>query len=92
MIKRIVKLTILPGKESQFKSIFINSRSKILSFDGCSHVELLQDLDQSNIFFTYSKWTDVDKLNSYRESDIFQNVWSKVKAIFADKPEAWSLN
>ena len=92
MIKRIVKLTIQPGKENHFKSLFTNNKSKIISFDGCTYVELLQDVEESNIFFTYSKWEDIEKLNLYRNSDLFRNIWSKVKVIFAEKPEAWSLN
>ena len=92
MIKRIVKLTIMPGKEDNFKIIFNDSQAKILSFEGCSEVELLQDVHNPNIFFTYSIWDDLEQLNKYRNSDMFFKVWSKVKLIFADRPEAWSLS
>ena len=92
MIRRIVKLTILPGKEDRFKAIFNESKFKISSFEGCSTLELLQDINNPNIFFTYSIWNDLEQLNKYRSSDLFINVWSQVKLIFSDRPEAWSLN
>ena len=75
MIRRIVKLTILSGKEDSFKAIFNKSKFKILSFEGCSNLELLQDIDNPNIFFTYSIWNDLEQLNKYRSSDLFINVW-----------------
>ena len=82
----------MPGEEDQFKTIFNDSKSKILSFEGCTEVELLQDIHNSNIFFTYSIWNDLEQLNEYRNSDLFSGVWSQVKRIFADRPEAWSLS
>jgi hypothetical protein len=92
MIKRIVKLNILPGKEDRFRAIFNESKLKISAFEGCSKLELLQDINNPNIFFTYSIWNDLEQLNKYRSSDLFINVWSQVKLIFGGKPEAWSLN
>ncbi len=92
MIRRIVKLTILPGKEDTFKAIFNESKFKISSFEGCSKLELLQDINNPNVFFTYSIWNDLEQLNKYRSSDLFINIWSKLKLIFGDRPEAWSLN
>jgi hypothetical protein len=43
MITRIVKLTISPSKKEEFRTIFITNKEHIRSFEGCLHVELLQD-------------------------------------------------
>ena len=91
MITRFVKMSFQPGKEEDFLAIFNNSCDKIRAFDGCKFLELLQDSKQSNIFFTHSKWESENHLNNYRNSELFQLTWRATKALFADKPEAWSL-
>ncbi len=41
--------------------------------------------------FTYSYWESEAHLNTYRHSDLFRETWAKTKVLFADKPEAWSI-
>ena len=90
MITRIVKLNFKLEHLEEFKSIFEKSKEKILSQKGCKKVEMLQDVNTKNIFFTYSLWeTEVD-LNNYRNSELFAGVWAKTKILFNDKPLAWS--
>ncbi len=91
MITRIVKLTLAPGKSEAFKILFNESKSLIRNFEGCTHVELYQDIQRPDVFFTYSYWDSEAHLLTYRESDLFKNIWSKTKILFADKAEAWSL-
>ena len=31
-----------------------------------------------------------NSLNAYRDTELFNQVWPKVKQWFTDKPEAWS--
>jgi len=92
MITRIVKLTISPEKKEEFVSIFVENKEHIRSFDGCEHVELLQNKLYGNVFFTYSKWKDEDAIESYRKSELFGNVWKRTKATFCAPPEAWSVD
>ena len=91
MIKRIVKLTFQEDEIPSFLHIFEESKSKIRAFAGCEHLELWQAKSPSNILFTYSYWESEDALNNYRHSDFFKATWQKTKALFADKPEAWSI-
>ena len=91
MIKRIVKMSFVPEKVEDFKMIFKNNWKYIKGFEGCSHVELLQDKLHSNIFFTFSLWQSEEHLNAYRDSELFANVWGATKILFNDKPQAWSL-
>jgi (4S)-4-hydroxy-5-phosphonooxypentane-2,3-dione isomerase len=91
MITRIVKMTFKPEYIDGFKEIFQVYKKQIRAFDGCSHVDLLKDLDNECVFFTLSFWNTEDDLNAYRESYIFKNTWSKLKPMFSEKAEAWSL-
>ena len=56
MLKRIVKLSIQSKKKKQFIELFEENQHLISSFDGCIRVELVQDINANNIFFTYSLW------------------------------------
>ena len=92
MITRIVKLTIAPSKKEEFKSIFITNKEHIRGSEGCLHVELLQDKKYDNVFFTYSKWEGEEFVETYRKSELFDDVWKKTKACFCSPPEAWSVD
>jgi quinol monooxygenase YgiN len=91
MIMRIVKMTFTPGKVNEFLQLFSEVKTKISSFKGCNHLELLKDTKASNIFFTYSIWDDEKLLDHYRFSELFKDTWLKTKLLFREKAEAWSL-
>ena len=90
MIVRIVRMTFQPVKTEEFLEIFRSSKEKIRAFEGCRHVELLQDVHQPNVYSTYSLWDSEEHLNSYRDSALFGQVWPATRALFAEKPQAWS--
>lgn len=89
MIKRIVKLKIKVEEVDTFRSLFLQSKATILSFD-CYHVECLQAIDDDTTFFTYSHWQSVEALNEYRHSEEFAVIWKNTKALFGDRAQAWS--
>jgi len=91
MITRIVKMTFQEGKEKDFLKIFQENENKIKNFEGCTHLELLRDVNQSNVFFTYSYWKSEEDLKKYRDSELFEKVWAKTSLLFSEKAEAWSL-
>lgn len=90
MIIRMVKMTFAEEKIPEFLALFQATKSKIRAFEGCNHLELLQDVNNPNIFFTYSHWQDTNALNNYRKSALFGQIWPQTKLLFAAKPEAWS--
>lgn len=92
MIIRIVKMSFQPEKVTEFLSLFNASKDLIRNFEGCSHLELLNDIESPSTFFTYSFWRSEQDLQNYRNSELFANVWSQTKILFAAKPEAWSLD
>jgi len=91
MIIRIVKMTFDTEKVNDFLTHFNEWKNQIRNMPGCTHLELLNDINNPNIFFTYSNWNSENDLNNYRNSELFENVWTKTKTWFAAKPEAWSV-
>ncbi|MBK7939550.1 MAG: antibiotic biosynthesis monooxygenase [Lewinellaceae bacterium] len=92
MIKRIVKMTFREeAVETFLKDVFEPSKGRIRAFPGCQHMELLQYSSQRNVLFTLSFWDDEAALDTYRHSELFRTTWEKTKALFAEKPEAWSV-
>ena len=90
MIVRIVKLTLQKEVVDDFKTFFDKMSPQIRSFEGCRYLELLQDVNNPHLVFTYSYWDNEATLDQYRYSDFFRNFWSEAKTKFDSKPEAWS--
>jgi heme-degrading monooxygenase HmoA len=91
MIIRVVKMEFEDSHIPEFLEIFAGSRSRIRSFPGCSHLQLLQDKSDSRTFFTYSHWESEDNLMAYRNSELFRSVWADTRKLFRAAPQAWSL-
>lgn len=90
MLIRIVRMTFEEDKVEDFLKVFDESKEKIRHFPGCSHLELLKDYNNDNVFSTYSYWQDDEALNNYRYSELFKEVWSQTKILFKEKPVAFS--
>jgi len=84
-------MTFSEEKVESFLENFDRNKEKIRAFEGCQHLELLQQTDQPNVYFTYSYWSSEQDLNGYRNSPLFKEVWSYTKTLFSAKPAAWSL-
>ena len=91
MITRVVKMTLREDEIQSFKQIFAESAVLIQSFEGCGEVKLMRDISHSNVFFTLSKWQTEEHLQIYRSSILFKTTWARVKPLFSEKAEAWSL-
>ena len=91
MIIRIVKMEFEEERIPDFLKIFAGSRTKIRSFPGCTHLQLLQGEADPCVFFTYSHWEGQHDLDSYRNSDLFRAVWRSTRKLFRAAPRAWSL-
>lgn len=90
MITRLVKLSISPDHIEAFIEAFNTHKESIRAFEGCNHLELLVEEMNTGIVFTYSMWSDLESIENYRNSDLFNGIWSNVKPMFNGKPEAWS--
>ena len=91
MITRIVKMIFKEEEIEGFRSLFEERKSLIRNFEGCTHLELWQDKQHPQIFFTYSIWDSEEHLNLYRASHFFDDTWALTKKKFAGKPEAWTV-
>jgi len=90
MINRIVRLSFEPENVNSFLEIFENSKHQIANFPGCNGLKLLQDANHAHVFYTYSLWHNSEDLENYRQSDLFKSTWAATKALFNDKPMAFS--
>lgn len=90
MLIRIVRMSFRPEEVPAFLENFEANKSSIRNFAGCQHLELWQDENQKNIFMTYSHWESEEALDQYRDSELFKTVWSFTKALFSEKPQAFS--
>ncbi len=91
MIIRFVKMTFAQEHVEDFKNFEKSIYDTIVGFDGCEYLNILQDVNNPQVFFTHSHWRDEQALNNYRHSEFFKKTWAKTKQWFCDKPEAWSL-
>lgn len=92
MFVRIVKLSFHQENIPAFLENFEAMKEKIRNAPGNRLLELYQDKDNPEIFFTYSYWEQESDLENYRHSELFMDVWSFTKKLFNAKPEAWSVD
>jgi len=85
-------MTFHPEKVDEFVEVFKIAKPRIEAFSGCEKVQMMRDLDQRNICFTFSYWDSKESLEEYRKSDLFTSTWEKAKQLFSDRPEAWSMD
>ncbi len=88
---RIVKMCFRPECVEDFKQLFEERKALIRAQEGCTYLELLRDIDNPSVFFTYSFWEDPEYLEQYRRSAFFADTWARTKALFAEKAAAWSV-
>ena len=91
MIIRIVRMHFTEVGVDEFLTIFNENKVAIRNFPGCTHLQLLKDLDDENTFTTLSHWDNSDHLENYRKSQLFGSVWGRVKTLFAERTQAFSL-
>lgn len=92
MFVRIVKLSFHQEHIPAFLENFEVMKEKIRNAPGNRLLELYQDKDNPDLFFTYSYWESEADLENYRNSELFLDVWTFTKKLFNAKPEAWSVD
>ena len=92
MFVRIVKLSFHQENIPTFLENFEVMKEKIRNAPGNRLLELYQDKDNPDLFFTYSYWDTVEDLENYRKSELFDGIWSFTKKLFNANPEAWSVD
>lgn len=75
----------------EFLEIFNQNKEAIRNFPGCSHLQLLKDSEDPNCYTTLSHWDEPESLENYRKSPLFGSVWGRVKTLFSERTQAFSL-
>ena|SRR5579871_6574981 len=91
MIIRIVRMHFTEAGVDEFLQIFDKHKAAIRHFPGCSHLQLLKDADDECTYTTLSYWDKPQSLESYRKSELFGQVWGRVKTLFSERSQAFSL-
>lgn len=91
MLVRLVHMYFTREDAEKFLDIFNENSLAIRGMRGCTHLELLRDIDNDGHFTTLSHWDSADHLEQYRNSALFKNVWGRVKPLFAQRPMAYSM-
>lgn len=92
MITRIVRMHFTEAGVQEFLEIFNLNKEAIRNFPGCTHLQLLKDAEDANCYTTLSHWADAQSLENYRKSELFGKVWGRVKTLFSERTQAFSLN
>lgn len=91
MLIRIVRMRFTEAGVEEFLNIFNQHKVAIRNFPGCSHLKLLKDADDPLCYTTLSHWDGPNDLEKYRKSELFASVWGRVKTLFAERSQAFSL-
>ena len=75
----------------EFLEIFNANKTSIRNFQGCTHLQLLKDSEDPLCFSTLSHWDSQESLDQYRQSELFGKVWGRVKTLFSERSQAFSL-
>jgi heme-degrading monooxygenase HmoA len=91
MLIRIVRMHFTEAGVEEFLEIFDRHKEAIRNFPGCTHLQLLKDAEDPNCFSTLSHWNAPADLENYRKSELFGSVWGRVKTLFSERTQAFSL-
>lgn len=91
MLIRVVRMHFTEAGVEEFLDIFEKNKSEIRNFPGCTHLQLLKDTEDPYCYTTLSHWNNPEDLENYRKSDLFGSVWGRVKSLFAERTQAYSL-
>ncbi|MCB0488688.1 MAG: antibiotic biosynthesis monooxygenase family protein [Cyclobacteriaceae bacterium] len=91
MLIRIVRMHFTEAGVNEFIEIFNQNKEAIRNFPGCSHLQLLKDAEDPFCYTTLSHWDAPESLENYRKSALFGSVWGRVKTLFSERTQAFSL-
>lgn len=91
MIIRIVRMHFTEAGVDEFLQIFNANKHAIRNFPGCTHLQLLKDAGDPLVYTTLSHWNGETDLEAYRKSELFGSVWGRVKTLFSERTQAFSL-
>ena len=91
MITRVVQMHFAAEGVKLFSELFKKHRVAMASVEGCLSLEVFSVADKPFSYATISKWQSPEHLENYRQSELFNTIWKKIKPYFASKAEAFTL-
>ena len=91
MLIRIVRMHFRAEEVPAFLDLFWKKYPFISTFPGVVALTLQKDAREPNVYYTHSVWEEESYLETYRNSELFADVWSKTKPLFVEKAKAFSL-
>lgn len=91
MLIRVVRMQFTEAGVEEFLQIFNANKEKIRNFPGCTHLQLLTDPEDQFCYTTLSHWNRAEDLENYRKSELFGSVWGRVKTLFSERSQAFTL-
>lgn len=91
MLIRIVRMHFTEAGVEEFLAIFSQHQKAIRNFPGCAHLQLMKDAEDAHCYTTLSHWNNPNDLENYRTSALFGSVWGRVKTLFTERSQAFSL-
>lgn len=89
---RIVKLVFDDKSLSSALELIACASSVVRDTKGCVYMQAHRVNNDPYTVFTYSLWEADEYLEAYRNTDYFKAFWKKLKPLFAERAEAWSLD
>ena len=89
MFVRIVKMSLHSKFIADFQTMFDEKKSKIRATAGCQLLELYQDKNNPEIFFTYSYWNNESDLENLIEPEQWRTYTSKRRFCQKIKCSIW---
>jgi quinol monooxygenase YgiN len=84
-------MTFMESRIDDFMDLEKSICRDIRRFKGCRHLEILQDIHNRCVFFSYSHWESESDLEDYRRADFFKETWATLCRWFREAPETWTL-
>lgn len=85
MIERHVTFKVIPGKEQDFKRLFIEEyRPAMSSMPGYVYVHLLVDSENPQLYHMVIRFRSLEEAAAWRNSVLHQSLQPKLKALYQE--------
>jgi quinol monooxygenase YgiN len=66
--------TVVPGREDEFVRVWSDLARQASDLPGAERPTLLRDRDRPNLFLTFGAWADIEAVEAFRASELFQDA------------------
>jgi len=70
---------VTPGREADFVEAWTDLARRAGELRGSERPTLLRDRERQNLFLTFGGWSDIEAVESFRASDLFQGAVTRLQ-------------